>query len=68
MNVADGSVPASQLDEQAAVDRSLASGPMHAGAQVPSVRSKLVAQDRGDVLALAQQPDHIQVLPEFEVA
>ena len=35
--------------------------------RAPSVRSDLVAQNRGDILALAQQPDHIQVIAAFEV-
>jgi hypothetical protein len=57
-----------QLGEQAAVGRSLNSGPAPAATRVSSVRGELVGQDRQDVLALAQQPDHIQVLSEFEVA
>jgi hypothetical protein len=36
--------------------------------RAPSVRGELVAQDHGNVLALAQQSDHIQVVSEFEVA
>jgi len=58
-------VAASQLGEQAAVDRSSNSSPTPAATRV---RGKLIAQDRGDVLALAQQPDHPDVVSAFEVA
>lgn len=63
-----GSVPAGQLGQQAAIDQSSSSVPAPAATLVPSVRGELVAQDRGDVLALAQQPDHIKVVSAFEVA
>jgi hypothetical protein len=42
--------------------------PWAAATRVLSVRCELIAQDRGQVLALAQQPDHIQVVSAFEAA
>ena len=62
-----GSVPADRLGELKTGDQSLTAtlAPRH---PARSVRGELVAQNSRHVLALAQQPDHIQVLAAFEVA
>lgn len=36
--------------------------------RAPSVRDKLVTQDRGQICALPQQSDHIKVVSALEVA
>lgn len=49
-------------------DPPVSHGPAPAVTRERSVQGELFAQDRGDVLTLAQQPDHIEMVFAFEVA